>query len=97
VNVRGTSFESSPWNSLVAGCATFSSPPFPIRIQSRPPIIPTIPIAVKAAVATTTTALVLPPAAVTAAVGVAGRRWRATFSLPRRASMVDARIIILSI
>ena len=96
VNVRGTSFESSsPWNSLIAGCATFRSPPFPIRIQSRPPIIPTIPIAVKAAVATT--ALVLPPTAATAVVGVAGRRWRATFSLPRRASAVDARIIISGI
>ena len=96
VNVRGTSFESSsPWNSLIAGCATFRSPPFPIRIQSRPPIIPTIPIAVKAAVATTT--LVLPPTAATAVVGVAGRRWRATFSLPRRASAVDARIIISGI
>jgi hypothetical protein len=99
VNVRGTSFESSsPWNSLIAGCATFPSPPFPIRIQSRPPIIPTIPIAVKAAVATTTTtALVLPPTAATAVVGVAGRRWRATFSLPRRASADDARIIISGI
>jgi len=89
VNPRG-SFES-PWNSFTAGCATFSSPPFPIWIQPKPPKIPTIPIAVKAAAATT--ALVRPTAA-TAVAGVAGRRRRATFSLPRRASVVDARIMI---
>ena len=89
VNARG-SFES-PWNSFTAGCATFSSPPFPIWIQPKPPKIPTIPIAVKAAAATT--ALVRPTAA-TAVVGVAGRRRRATFSLPRRASVVDARIMM---
>jgi hypothetical protein len=82
--VDGRGSFKSPWNSFTAGCATFSSPLFPILIQSKPPKIKTV---------AATTALVTPTTAA-AVVGVVVRRRRAMFSLPRRASVVDARIII---